>query len=81
MNFGVLPLTFVDEEDYDLIEQGDVLEATGLKEKIKHEDEFEMNVRGKEQKIKVTHALSERQKEIMLKGGIINWVKDRAVTK
>ncbi|MFA1820923.1 aconitate hydratase [Virgibacillus oceani] len=81
VNFGVLPLTFVKEEDYDLIEQGDVLELSGLKEKLKYENEFEMNVRGKEEKIKVAHALSERQKEIMLKGGIINWVKDRAVKK
>jgi aconitate hydratase len=81
VNFGVLPLTFVKEEDYDLLEQGDVLEIKDVKEKIKNESEFEINVRGKEQKIKVTHALSERQKEIMLKGGIINWVKDRAVKK
>src|SRR5699024_3515650 len=28
VNFGVLPLTFVDNDDYDLLEQGDVLEVT-----------------------------------------------------
>ncbi|MUK89449.1 aconitate hydratase [Ornithinibacillus sp. L9] len=79
VNFGVLPLTFVNEEDFDLLEQGDVLEATGLREKIKQGTEFNMSVKGKNQEIKVRHALSERQIDIMLKGGIINWVKDRRV--
>ncbi|HSM07836.1 MAG TPA: aconitate hydratase, partial [Gemmatimonadota bacterium] len=30
VNFGILPLTFVDPEDHDRIEQGDVLRMTGL---------------------------------------------------
>src|SRR5699024_2664886 len=35
VNFGVLPLTFVHEEDYELLEQGDVLVAKNLKENVK----------------------------------------------
>ncbi|MGY0693493.1 aconitate hydratase [Virgibacillus sp. FSP13] len=77
VNFGVLPLTFVNEEDYDKLSQGDVLELSGLKNKIAQGNEFEVNVKGKDQQIKVKHTLSERQVEIMLKGGIINWAKDR----
>ncbi|MBT2214882.1 aconitate hydratase [Virgibacillus dakarensis] len=77
VNFGVLPLTFANEEDYDTLNQGDVLEISGLKNKIKQGNEFTINVKGKNQQIGVKHALSERQVEIMLKGGIINWVKDR----
>ncbi|PAV30511.1 aconitate hydratase [Virgibacillus profundi] len=79
VNFGVLPLTFVNEEDYDLLEQGDILEASGLRSKVVAGNEFTLSVKGKNQLIKVRHALSERQIEIMLKGGIINWVKDRKV--
>ncbi|GGJ67407.1 aconitate hydratase [Virgibacillus salexigens] len=79
VNFGVLPLTFVNEEDYDLLQQGDVIVAKDLKRKVNEGNEFPIELKGKNQKIQVTHALSERQKEIMLKGGIINWVKDRSI--
>ncbi|WP_099156624.1 aconitate hydratase [Virgibacillus ndiopensis] len=77
VNFGVLPLTFVNEEDYDLLEQGDVLVLTDLKNKIKQGNEFTISIKDKDHQITVQHLLSERQVEIMLKGGIINWVKDR----
>ncbi|WP_164670843.1 aconitate hydratase [Virgibacillus doumboii] len=77
VNFGVLPLTFANEEDYDLLSSGDVLELTDLRNKIQQTNEFTIKVKDKDQEIKVNHALSERQIEIMLKGGIINWVKDK----
>lgn len=77
VNFGVLALTFVNEEDYDLLAKGDVLEVSDLRNKVKQGNEFTIKVKGKNQQIKVKHALSERQIEIMLKGGIINWVKDK----
>lgn len=79
VNFGVLPLTFVNEEDYDLLMQGDILEATDLRAKVSGGNEFTISVKGKNHQIKVRHTLSERQTEIMLKGGIINWVKDRKI--
>ncbi len=77
VNFGVLPLTFVNEADYDLLEQGDVLEVTDLRNKIRTGNEFSIAVKGKMQEIQVKHTLSKRQLDIVLKGGIINWVKDR----
>jgi len=75
VNFGVLPLTFVNESDYDRLQQGDVLELKDIKTKIKNGNEFTITVKGKNNEIKVTHLLSTRQLEIMLKGGLINWVK------
>ncbi|SDR03092.1 aconitase [Virgibacillus subterraneus] len=77
VNFGVLPLTFVNEEDYDLLIPGDVLELTDLRNKIQQGNQFSIKVKDKDQEINVQHALSERQLEIMLKGGIINWVKNK----
>lgn len=80
VNFGVLPLTFVNVDEYDVLEEGDILEATGLRAKISAGNEFSIGIKGKNKQIKVRHTLSERQTEIMLKGGIINWVKDRKVS-
>ncbi|MFD2210543.1 aconitate hydratase [Virgibacillus halophilus] len=77
VNFGVLPLTFVNEADYDLLKQGAVLKVSRLREKVMQGNRFELEVQGSNHHIAVEHALSKRQKEIMLKGGIINWVKSR----
>ncbi|MFC7391478.1 aconitate hydratase [Scopulibacillus cellulosilyticus] len=77
VNFGVLPLTFSNPNDYDLLEKGDVIQLSDLRNQIQQGKELTVNLKGKDQKIKVTHALSERQIDIMLKGGLINWVRDR----
>ena len=76
-NFGVLPLTFVDEKDLDELEQGDVLVFKGLRDKIKQSPQIEVEVKGKDKTLKLEHALSDRQIEIMQMGGLINWVKNR----
>lgn len=77
VNFGVLPITFINEEDYDLIGSGDVLLFSDLRNKIQEGYEFAVEIKDKSQQINVRHSLSKRQLEIVLKGGIINWVKDR----
>lgn len=77
VNFGILPVTFVNEKDYEKMEQGDVLVFTELRKKIQEGNEFSISIKGKNQAIKVQHALSGRQIEMMLKGGLINWVRDR----
>ncbi|MFD1019908.1 aconitate hydratase [Thalassobacillus hwangdonensis] len=76
VNFGILPLTFVDG-GLEELEQGDVLVFNDLREKIKNQNEFEVEVKGKDKKVKVAHALSPRQLDMMLMGGLINWVKER----
>src|SRR5699024_5373701 len=55
VNFGVLPLTFVHEEDYGLLEQGDVLEITNLRENVRKAKPFNIAVKGKNEKINVEH--------------------------
>jgi len=76
-NFGVLPLTFVNEKDLEELEQGDVLVFKGLRDGIKQSNQVEVEVKGKDKTLKLEHALSERQIEIMQMGGLINWVKNR----
>lgn len=77
-NFGILPLTFVNEEDYDLLEHGDVLQLNNMQQHVKESAPFTIKIKGKDKEIEVAHAFSERQKDIMLKGGIINWVKENS---
>lgn len=81
VNFGILPLTFVEENDYDRLHQNDVLVIQNVREKITTGNEFFVTIKGKQEQILVSHALSERQLEVMLAGGLINWVKTNKSTK
>ncbi|HEU5140392.1 MAG TPA: aconitase family protein, partial [Bacillales bacterium] len=75
VNFGVLPLTFKSEEDYEKLEQGDVLELKDLRNQIQQGNDVRLNIKGKDKEITAEHALSKRQIDIMLEGGQLNWVK------
>lgn len=81
VNFGVLPLTFSKESDHDLLKQGDVIQFIDLRNQVKQGKEIKAVIQGKDQFIDVQHALSSRQVEIMLLGGLINWVKERQLIK
>ncbi|GEN31713.1 aconitate hydratase [Cerasibacillus quisquiliarum] len=77
VNFGVLPLTFVNVDDYDKLKNGDVLVVSNLRNKVKADQPFFLDIKGTDKRIEVTHALSKRQIDVMLQGGMINWVKNR----
>ena len=76
VNFGIIPITFVNMEDYDDLKQGDVLFLKDIRNKIKQNNEFQIEVKGKNKDIKVKHTLSTRQIDIILAGGLINWIKN-----
>jgi len=77
VNFGVLPLTFQDPDDYDRIEQGDVLRVEGLDETLGRGPEVEVTNVTKGETCAARHDLSERQIEILRQGGQIEWMKRR----
>ena len=77
INFGILPVTFIHVEDYDKLEQGDVLRFSNLRQAIQEGNEFTVSVKNKQYTFPVKHALSQRQVDIMLKGGLINVGKDK----
>src|SRR5699024_42004 len=77
INFGVLPLTFVNKEDYDAIEQGQVLVVKELHNKLKEGETFKLSVEGGNQLIEVKHNLSKAQIEMIIHGGMINLIKAR----
>ena len=77
VNFGVLPLTFADESDYEEIEQGDTLALSGVPEALRNGRELRLENRTKDSELTLRHGLSKRQIDVMLKGGLINWVRER----
>ncbi|WP_336491335.1 aconitate hydratase [Methylobacterium nigriterrae] len=77
INFGVLPLTFVDPSDYDRLELGDVIEIADVAGALAQGPEIIANLRGGTDRIRLRHDLSPRQVEVLLEGGVINWVRAR----
>ena len=72
INFGILPLTFVSENDYDAIDQGDELEIPGIRKAIEEEINPLVKNKTKGRTFEVRFALSPRQKQIVLAGGVLN---------
>jgi aconitate hydratase len=72
VNFGVLPLSFARESDYDLVDQGDELEIRGLREAVAS-GKTELLVRDATKGIDFTVLceLSERQRRIATAGGAL----------
>jgi aconitate hydratase len=77
VNFGVLPLTFADEKDWEAVDQGHVLRVQGVRQRIREGNEVPVENLTRGRTIRATHALSKRQVEVLLVGSLINWVRDR----
>jgi aconitate hydratase len=77
INFGIIPFEFKNSADWDKLEQGDVLHIENIRETIKNKDSIIATVIGKGTEIQLAFNISNRQIEIVLKGGIINYIKQR----
>lgn len=73
VNFGILPCFFENAEDYDRIDQGDVLVADDLHSALSDSGELIVRNETKGFSFKVKTSLSERQKGIMLAGGLLSY--------
>ncbi|MFH1101810.1 MAG: aconitate hydratase [Methanobacteriota archaeon] len=74
INFGILPMTFKNEKDYDKIEQGDDLEIPNVKKVLTDGKTITVKNKTKGVEFPVEYALSERQKLILLAGGTLNYI-------
>jgi aconitate hydratase len=75
VNFGIMPLEFVNPDDYESIEEGDELAIDGLRDAIKSGKTIQVKNTNKNKTYEATHSLSDRQIDIMLSGGLINYFK------
>jgi aconitate hydratase len=75
INFGILPLVFVNPDDYDRIDQGDELELPNVREAIQRGKEVKLVNKTKGIEIQLEHTLSPRQVSIMLDGGLLNHIR------
>ncbi len=75
VNFGIVPLEFMDPGDYDNINQGDTIRISAIKERVARGDEvIPVSVNGKE--IETRLVISERERRILIAGGLLNQAKE-----
>ncbi|MDG6218851.1 MAG: aconitate hydratase, partial [Candidatus Thermoplasmatota archaeon] len=75
LNFGIVPLKFKNETDYDNIDQGDNIEITGLKKAIEEGKSVVVKNKTKGTEYETTYTLSDRQKKLLLAGGTLAYMK------
>ena len=78
VNSGIIPMTFENEVDYDEIDMEDELLIENAREQLKAGGSIVVRNVTKGKEIKVNVSLSERQLEIILAGGLINYTKQQS---
>ncbi len=75
VNVGILPLVFVDEGDYDRIEQGDELEIADARGAVERGETVRIRNRTRGYEFEARHGLSAHQAQVLLAGGRLSYVK------
>ena len=78
LNFGIIPLKFLNEEDYDSIKQGDELELPNVKKEIETGEKVTVKNKTKGTEFKANYTLSNRQKKVLLEGGTLAYMRNIA---
>ena len=75
VNFGVLPLTFADPTDAEVLQRDSVIRLEGLHQALAAGPEI--SAQCDDRTLRLKHALSERQVALLRAGGLINWMRER----
>jgi aconitate hydratase len=75
INVGILPLTFTDGADYDALEQGDEWEISGVRAALQSGEALTVHNLTQNKTFQVDYGLTERQVNILLAGGLLNYIK------
>ncbi len=72
INFGILPLTFQEESEYQQIKQGDLLEIANLRTIIATKGKMIVKNLSQKRAFAMSYDFSERQQAVLLAGGALN---------
>jgi aconitate hydratase len=73
INAGILPLTFKNPDDYELLNQGDMLSLTDIYAGM---DSGEITLKANGREITLCCAFTARQKAMLKAGGLLAWTKE-----
>ncbi len=75
INFGILPLTYANETDYDRVNAGDEIEIAEIQATLGRRADLVLDDKTAGNKIILKYTLSSRQRDILLAGGMLNYTK------
>ena len=78
INFGILPLTFVNPADHDRVAQGDRLEIPGLGDGLAPGKTVRVRNATKGIEFEAAHGLNERQILILKAGGLLPFTRQES---
>lgn len=79
VNFGILPLKLADPGDYNKLTQLDEVKIANAADGLKQgASEFELIDKTTGAAVKLTHDLSKREREVVLAGGRLNYIRQQA---
>ncbi len=78
INYGIIPITFENPNDYEEISEGDTLEITNIFDSLKNAKPFAITVKGKNgtKQISGVNDLAERSRNILLSGGLASYTRN-----
>ncbi len=77
INFGILPLTFWDSNDWERIDQNNVLRLPDIRAAIQQGNQVKVINKTKGETYLAEHALTGRQVEMILSGSLLNLMRKR----
>ena len=81
INFGILPLTFKDPDEFLRIQQGDILRITNLRKGLTPGGFLTIENETQKRSFEALHGLNRRETEILLAGGLLNHTASSAIKR
>ena len=81
INFGILPLTFKDPDEFLRIQQGDILRITNLRKGLTPGGSLTIKNETQKRSFEALHGLNRRETEILLAGGLLNHTASSAIKR
>ena len=76
INFGIVPMTLENEDDYEKISESDGIVIENFREAIRTADKAVLTDKRSGEKVNLNLTLTERQRAILLAGGLLNYTKE-----
>ncbi|MGC8677647.1 MAG: aconitate hydratase [Hydrogenobaculum sp.] len=77
VNFGIAPLEFINKSDYDKFSLNDEIEIVDIRKSIEEGKPVKVRNLTTGEEIEVTYNLTPKQKEILLGGGLLRYIKSK----
>ena len=77
VNFGIAPLEFINKSDYDKFSLNDEIEILDIRKSIEENKPVKVRNLTTGEEIEVTYNLTPKQKEVLLGGGLLRYIKSK----